>query len=135
VNAPSLNTGSVKEVRRRHRHGHAGRRERGAEVAHDPIAFRGVASIGTRSSSWKLTPHAPSSARQCTGDHRIERRPHELAERVATAVADRPQAERELVRRGGIERHVSTHLLKIIVRRAASRPLSVIFRLRRDPSR
>ena len=59
----------------------------------------GVASIGTRSLSWKLTPHAPSFASLCTARHRIERRPDEVPERVAAAIADRPEAEGEFVGR------------------------------------
>ena len=97
VNAPSLNTGfenrfvvaigtfmPVSSSARRNRFRICSR-----SAADEPG--------GTRSSSWKLTPYAPSSARRCTDVDRIERRARLVAERVAAAVADGPQAEGEVV--------------------------------------
>jgi hypothetical protein len=68
-----------------------------------------VASIGTRSLSCKLTPHAPTSASMETISIGGNMRAHSVAKRVASAVADRPQAEGELVFRTGLIIAVPCH--------------------------
>ena len=59
--------------------------------------------MGTRSLSWKLTPHAPGLAQPPDGLDGIEWRADELAEGIPAAVAHGPQAERELVLGGWLE--------------------------------
>jgi hypothetical protein len=49
-----------------------------------------------------LTPHAPTSASMETISIGGNMRAHSVAKRVASAVADRPQAEGELVFRTGL---------------------------------
>ena len=94
----------AEQVGRRHRHGQARVGQRLLEFARRSGRARPAsASIGTRSLSWRLTPIAPTSASRCTISTGVRSRPHRLAERVAAGVADRPEAEREPVRRGRIE--------------------------------
>ena len=52
---------------------------------------------GTRSSSWRLTPQAPTSPRRRNDLLRLDRRARRDAERVAAAVPDGPQAEAEAI--------------------------------------
>ena len=52
---------------------------------------------GTRSSSWRFTPYAPSSASRSHRLDGVERRPDLVAERVAAGVADGPEPEGEAV--------------------------------------
>ena len=97
VNAPSLNTGFEKRLvvaigtlmpvlssARRNRFRICSR-------------SAGVDPGGTRSSSWKLTPYAPSSARWCTESTGSSGGRVSLPNGVTTPVADGPEAEGEMV--------------------------------------
>ena len=95
VNAPSLNTGRAEEVGGGHRHLHAGLVEGLAEPLQDGLASGGDEPYGTRSSSWKFTPYAPSSARRWTDSTGSSGGAHLVAERVAAGVADGPEPEGE----------------------------------------
>ena len=67
VNAPSLNTGCEKRFVVAIGTCMPGLVERGAEPLEDLLALRRRSTrAGSRSSSWKLTPYAPSSASRCT---------------------------------------------------------------------
>ena len=93
----------VEQVDRRHRDDDA---VLGAGAPGSRLTMRsrsaGVASIGTRSLSWRLTPHAPTSPSIADRIDRRQRRADHVAEGVAPAVADGPEAEGKLVFGSGI---------------------------------
>ena len=91
------------QVRRRHRHGHAVRVERALEVADDAVAL-GRRRVD-RDEVVVVEVHAPGAqlAEPLNRCHRVERRPDELAERIAAAVADGPEPEGEFVGRGRLK--------------------------------
>ena len=95
----------AEEVGRRHADAQAGLVERGLEARDDPVALGAPSPHGTRSSSCRLTPQAPSSASLRTESDGIERFAGRAAEGVAAGVADGPEPEREAVlgaRRQGV---------------------------------
>jgi hypothetical protein len=73
--------------------------ERFLEVAHNAVAFRGWGVDRHQIVIVKI--HAPGAerAQALHRDNRIERRPNELAEGIASAVADGPETKSKLVRR------------------------------------
>ena len=99
------------QVGRRHRHRHAGGVERLAEVAHDAVALGGGGVDRHEVVVVEVDAPRAELGEAVHGRHRIERRPHELAERIAAAVADGPETEREFVCGCGCQRHVR-HPLK-----------------------
>ena len=119
------------QVRRRHRHLHAGVVERAPEPLQDRLALgRGRAG---RHEVVVVEVHAVRAelGEAVHGVDRIERRARLVAERVATAVADRPEAEREVVvgRRCVLVAHATSRsraaaprMLRSVTQSAAGRP-------------
>src|SRR5204862_4037497 len=88
--------------------GQAGCVERAAKAGDDAVALGG--GRVDRDEIVVVEVNAPCAelCKLVDGGDRIDRRPHELAERIAAAVTDGPEAEGELVRRRRLEcvRHV-----------------------------
>ena len=103
------------QVRRRHRHGHAGGVERLPEIPDDAIALGGGGIDRDEVVVVEVDAIGAELGEPVHRANRIERRPHEFTERIAAAIADGPESERELVCGSGCEPHGSA--VEVDVRR------------------
>jgi hypothetical protein len=103
---PILEDRIGEQIRGGHGHGHARGVESFAEVADEAIALGGGGI--DRHQVVVVKVHSPGAdlGEAMHSNDRIQWRSNELAEWIASSIADRPETKREFVRCGGSQSHV-----------------------------